>query len=310
MQIHKWDGNPISTPGWYSGMPLSAYHSKGICEGPAVSSTNLRTCWSKSPAHMYHAWCENPKAEQRKPTRAMVLGSAAHHLLLGEDNFKMKYVTTPKIYRDKVTAIEKPWNNNADYCRNWNAKQAQLGRTPVTVAEIQAIVAMARSLALEPLVNAGLLHGRVEHSGFCRDQQTGLWLKIRPDVIPTAGADFVDLKTAAEVTTPALQSSIRSYGYHQQGALIWEVCEQIGQPFSTFTLMFIETIEPHCARAVPLEEVDLGRGRQQNRVMLRQIHECLLTEHWPGPGEGDPRPLPLSGDERTRIDNRLKQAGL
>jgi hypothetical protein len=74
-------------------------------------------------------------------------------------------------------------------------------------------------------------------------------LKVRPDVIPTMTGDFVDLKTAADVTTPALQYAIRAYGYHQQGALIWEVVEQLGaeHPFAGFVLMFVETVAPWCA---------------------------------------------------------------
>jgi hypothetical protein len=43
--------------------------------------------------------------------------------------------------------------------------------------------------------------------------------------------------------------------------------------------------------------------------MLRQIAACIAAKHWPGPGEGDLRPLPLSNDERARIDARLKHEG-
>jgi hypothetical protein len=310
MTVTKWNGKPITKPGFYSGVPLETYHSKGICGGPAVSSTNLRTCWLRSPAHMFVTWAENPDAEQRAPSRSMVLGSAAHHLLLGEDNFKTKYIAQPATYRDKVTAKDKPWHNGADYCKAWNEKWLTGGRVPVTMTELKTIVAMSKSLALDPLVNDGLLRGAVECSGFALDQETGLWIKIRPDVIPASAADYVDLKTIHEVTTPALQSAIRSYGYHQQGALIWEVCDQLELPFETFVLMCIETAAPYCARAVPLTEDDLARGRLQNRAMLRKIATCLTQGHWPGPGEGDLRPLPLSHDERARIDERLKHEGM
>jgi hypothetical protein len=310
MAITPWNGKPISKPGWYSGIPIERYHSAGICKGLAVSSTNLRTCWRKSPAHMFNEWAENPDAEPRTVTRAMLLGSAAHHLLLGEDNFKLKYIAQPAVYRDKVTAVEKPWHNGAGFCKDWNETQKLKGRTPVTLAELKVIIAMSRSLALEPLVNDDLLRGEVECSGFVEDKETGLWIKIRPDVIPRTSADYVDLKTAADVTTVALQSSIRSLGYHQQGGLIWEFCEQLGLPFEAFNLMFIETAAPYCARCVPLVNDDLARGRLQNRAMLRKIATCQISKHWPGPGEGDLQPLPLGGDERARIDARLKFEGL
>ena len=312
MQIVKWSGKAITRPGWYSHVPLAKYHSADICTGPAVSSSDLRICWSKSPAHFYANWSCNPKAEERRTTRAMILGAAAHHILLGEDAYKLKFISQPEFYRDRVTAVSKAWNNNANYCRAWHEAQAKAGKTVVTLDEFQTIIAMAKSLSLEPLVNDGLLRGHVELSGFWKDDETGIWCKVRPDVVPTASGDFVDLKTANDVTTPAIQSAIRSRGYHMQGSLCWEASEILlpDRPFQMFVLMFIETAVPYCARAVPLPDDDLARGRLQNRAMLRKIAQCISANHFPGPGEGDLRALPLSIDERERIDARLKFEGL
>lgn len=310
LRITRWNGKPITKAGWYSHMPIERYHSAGVCDGPAVSSSNLRTCWLKSPAHMHAQWCENPKAVDRPVTASILLGAVAHYLLLGEENFRTKYVAQPDTYRDKVTAVEKPWNNNADYCRRWHEGQRDAGRMVTTRARLDAVVEMARSLALEPLA-PDLLRGHIECSGFVRDHETGLWLKVRPDVIPTLTGDFVDLKTTADVTSIALMSSIRSYAYHQQGALIEEVVEQLGadHPFAGFVLMFVETAAPWCSRIVPLTPADLARGRKQNRAMIRRIAVCIAERRWPGPGEGDLRELPLSDMERASIDARLRHEG-
>ena len=310
MDITPWNGKPISKPGWYSDIPIERYHAPNMCAGPSVSSSNLRTCWSQSAAHMYDAWAENPDAEQDAPTRSQIIGAAAHHLLLGEDKFDTKFVARPETYNDTKTGIEKAWNNNAHACQDWNDKQAKTGRVVVTVKELQSIVAMSESLALEPLVQEGLLRGDVETSGFFKDKQTNLWVKVRPDVIPRSGSDFVDLKTASEVTSVALMSALRSYGYHQQGALIWEACEVLGQPFTSFMLVFVETKRPFCARTSPLTDEDLALGRRQNEAMRRKIRRCMDADHWPGPGDGDTRPLPLPNDERTRINERLKFEGV
>lgn len=304
MKIRKWDGKPITESGWVSDIPIEKYHSAGICDGVAVSSSNLRTAWAKSPAHMNAEWCENPDHEPKTPTRAMILGQAAHHLFLGEDGFSTKFIAQPPEYPDKKTGLKKPWHNGSDYCKAWNDKYSD--RVIVTLKELQAIIEMSKSMAAEPLVQQGLLNGHVETSGFVKDQETGLWLKCRPDNIPTDSGDFADLKTAAEVTTPALMKTIRTFGYHQQGALIWEVCEALGQPFESFILMFIETARPFCARSSPLPDDDLARGRLQNRWALRKIRQCIDLKHFPGPGEGDTQAMPLSKDERERIDARLK----
>ena len=312
MKITRWDGKTITKPGWYSGVPIDTYHSAGICAGPAVSSSDLRTCWAKSPAHMYSKWAENPKREERASTRAMTLGGAAHHLFLGEDGFKIKFVAQPPTYRDKKTAEEKPWHNGADYCKRWNAGQEEANRVIVTLKELDVIKRMAQSLTLDPMVQNGILNGHVETSGFWIDKETGLWVKVRPDVVPNTAGDYVDLKTAAEVTTPALMYSIRSYGYQQQGGLVWEAAETLrpDAPFETFVLMFIETAAPFCARSVPLHGDDLARGRLQNRAMMRRVRACIEARHWPGPGEDDHSEMPISSDERVRIDARLKAEGV
>lgn len=311
MKVIPWNGKPIKKPGWYSGIPLERYHSKGICDGLAVSSSNLRTCARRSLAHMHASWCENPKAEQNKPTRSMILGTAAHHFLLGESKYNLAYATQPLEYRDKTTGKLKPWHNGADFCKAWVAKQEAKGLTVLMPKELLVIQAMSQSLALESIVkDAEILTGLVEHSGFARDPDTGLWLKVRPDVIPTYSGDYVDLKTTSDVTTVALQSTIRNFGYFQQGALIWEVADLLGDPFKSFNLMFVETDVPYCARRIELTMDDLGRGRQLNRLMLREITQAVNEDRWPGPGYGDDRPLPLSNDERERIDRRLKVGGL
>ena len=312
VKVVKWNGKQITKPGWYSGMPLEVYHSKDICSGPAVSSSNLRTCWAKSPAHMFSQWCENPKAEPRSPTSAMLLGAVAHHLILGEEAFSSKYVAQPETYRDPKTAVEKPWNNNARICQAWNEKQIAAGRAIAKVSMLEAVVKMSASLALQPPVVGGLLKGYVETSGFAQDRETGLWLKVRPDVIPTLQGDFADLKTTTDVTSHALQYTIRAYGYHQQGALIAEVVDQLGAgvPFQGFLLIFVETSPPYCARTVPLTGPNLELGGKMNRAMLRDIATCILNDHWPGPGEDDLRELPIANDEVARTEERLKRWGL
>jgi hypothetical protein len=304
MEVKIWDGKPITVPGWYSNVPIERYHSAGICDGIAVSSSNLRKCWTHSPAHMNAEWAENPDSEPRTPTRQMILGQAAHHLFLGEDGFSSKFIAQPAEYPDKKTGLKKPWHNGSDYCKAWNEKFSD--RVIVTLKELQAIIEMSKSMAADALVQQGLLTGHVECSGFFKDGETGLWIKVRPDVIPTDSGDFADLKTASEVVTPALMSSIRTYAYHMQGALIWETCEVLGQPFESFILMFVETSKPYCARSAPLTDDDLARGRLQNRWALRKIRQCIDLNHFPGPGEGDTAAMPLSHDERERIDARLK----
>lgn len=309
MKVTKWNGKAITKPGVYSGVPIEVYHSAEITEGPAVSSSNLRTAWNKSLFHMFAEWCFNPdrpEESETEETRYMRKGRAAHHLLLGEDAFSLQFVAQPKEYRDTKTAELKLWNNNATYCKAWNEKQREAGRTILKYQDLRDIERMARSMAINPVVAAGGLNGKVEHSMFTKDKETGLWLKWRPDVIPNDG-DYVDLKVVAEIMDISLAAGLRRYGYHMQGGLGWEVCEQLGLPFTSFVLLYVEAGYPHYTRDLPIDDEDLSRGRLLCRKMLRSIRACMDRGHWPGPGEDRTHPLRLSDEERSYIDKRLDQ---
>ena len=56
MNVIKWDGEKISRPCLVSGLPIDRYHAADICDGPSISSSGLRTIFSKSPAHF---WAES-----------------------------------------------------------------------------------------------------------------------------------------------------------------------------------------------------------------------------------------------------------
>ena len=305
MNVIKWDGKPITKNGIYSGIPLRTYHSKAICDGDSVSSSNIRTAWNESLAHMHNSWCCNPQAEPMEPTESMLLGSAAHHLILGEEDFSTHYIGQPLEYRDIKTAELKKWTYGAKPCKDWRDKQHKAGKEIVTQVQLEKIRGIARSLQLDPLVQAGSLNGLIEHSVIVKDPETGLWLRWRPDSIPTDSGNYVDLKVTAEVSDVAVRSMIRNYGYHVQGAFGWEVCDQLSMPFEDFTLLLCESVKPHCIRAVPIHDDDLARGRMQIRHTLRQIRQCIDQGVWPGPGAGDLRPMPLPQAEREAIDKRL-----
>ena len=282
MKVIAWDGNPISKPGIYSGVPISVYHSGRLCVGPSISSSGLRTIFSESEAHFWDKCPLNPDAEPMEETGSLVLGRATHHLLLGEANFVQEFALRPSTYPDDP---KKPWSGNSKECKGWLADQRKAGKTVVTPEQMEKIKGMALRLGREPLVRAGALNGLIECTMAVLDEETGVWLLARPDVIPTDSGDYVDLKTTTSVLYPDLVRTIGDYGYHQQGALV-EECHEIltGQPVGSFSLYFVETTRPYCARLVQLKSGDLQLGRQQNRNAVRRFARALSNNVWAGPG--------------------------
>jgi hypothetical protein len=290
----------ITKNGIYSGIPLDTYHEQ-LCWLPSTSSSDLRTLMSESPAHCFCTSSLNPEREEEKDTSAMALGRAAHHLLLGEDEFSTLFIARPETFAGK------DWQGNRKECREWIEKQTNAGRTVLKSDQIKAIRGMAKSLAAHPLVKSGILNGEIERSMFVLHKETQIVVKTRPDAIPTDSGDFSDLKTTSSVRFDDLQRTIAEYGYHQQAALVgWTYQQLTGRPMTSFSFVFVENKPPHCVRVVTLKDADLARGHDQNMTALRIMRRCLDSGVWPGPGdynEADFIELPTW--KQTRIDTDL-----
>ena len=304
----------ISQPGVYA-LSMADYHSD-ICDSPSISSSGLRTIWSKSPAHYFHESPYNAAAWELRVVdgvEVMVrkdaderphfsIGKAAHHLLyLGRKGFDAEFVVRPSKWKD--------WRTNE--AKEWRADQIKAGLTIITDAELEAITGMARSLGAHPLVKAGILDGSVERSLIFRDPVTGAWLKSRPDNIPHGSGLFADLKTTVSVADDDLAKSLASFGYHMQASLVGMAAEAVlNTVMEEFALVWVEKAPPHCVRVTVLTGEDLERGRMQLRRAIDQFAACVESGVWPGPG-GDRRDaeyLQLPAWAAKRIDQQLEVA--
>jgi hypothetical protein len=302
IQSIRWDGEQITQPGVYSRLPLDDYHRGDICDGPSVSSTVLRTLWDESPAH---AWAKSPLNPHRVEDTASDwknIGRAAHHLLTAEIGFADAFVVRPEMLDGEK------WHGNRKECKRWLAAQKRAGLTVLTAANVEVIKGMAISIGAFPLVQAGALNGLIERSLFWKDKETGLWLKARPDAIPSDSGDFSDIKTTGSVLYRDLQKSIADFGYNQQAALTFEGARALDIEANSFTLIWVEKKPPFCVRATQLKDDDIQRGMKQNRMALRTFADCLARGVWPGPGDerDDAEYVDMPDWRRTQIDERLK----
>lgn len=282
IKLMKWTGGSIVIPGLYANMPMSHYHTRDVCDGYSISSSGLRKIFNKSLAHYWDTSPYNPNRAEDEPSREMIIGRAAHHLMMGESNFAEFFRAAPPEVPDAKGNL-KPWSLVYNYAKEWQDARRRDGIETIFPKEIEMLMGMARAIGAHPLVKAGALNGYIEHSGFWR-HETGVWLKIRPDVIPSASGDVCDLKTTSSVQWVDLQRTIADMGYVQQFALMREGFRKLGFPFASATLLFVERNRPHCVRIVSLKPQELDRGEQMNRAALRAFVRCLKSREWPGPG--------------------------
>lgn len=295
-----YDGKPISEPGVFENVPMSKYHGPDLCDGPSISSSGLRTIFNSSLAHYWVTSPYNPNRVEEDEKEAFILGRAAHHLLLGEDDFRKHFAVRPDQWDS--------WRTNA--AKEWRAEQLLRGVTVLEPRHIEVVQGMAASLEAHPLIRAGILNGLIEQTVVWKHAETGIWLKARPDAIPSDSGDFVDLKTASSVDDDTLESTLGDFGYPVQGAVLaLGVKAVLGIEMNTFNLVFVEKKPPHCVRVVSIRPDDIAKGIEQVESSVRAFTKAMKTMDWTGPGGTQrdavylsPKPWALK-----RIDDRLAE---
>ena len=304
----RYAGGKITRNGTYAGVDIERYHRDvNLFDGFSISSSGLRTLLQR-PLEYWWTSPYNPEAAERYSSPALEFGKAAHMLLLGEEGFAERYVKRPDTYEtDK--GEWKPWSGNAKVCKEWLADQAKAGKTVITETEITHIRNMAAALSGNEAIRLGILNGRIERSIFYRDKD--IWLKARPDAIPSDSGDFVDLKTAASVDDESLSRAIFSHGYHVQAGFMRKVVRAVlgADAFTSFTFVFVEKAPPYDVRVMQLKDSDIDRGEAIAERGLALLRQCIERGRWPGYDGFDQQMsfIEMPAWAKTRIDNELQQ---
>lgn len=301
-------GEIITEPGIYD-MPIDWYHQQ-CTDGPSISSSGIRAIL-KSPAHYWRTSELNPHRVEEDDKDAFILGRAAHHLLLGEREFRKHFVVSE--FKDFRT-------NEA---KQWKAEEIAAGRTVLTEAQIERIRGMAGLLPWQKgMVNCGLkntalvasggaLSGEIERSLIFKIGN--VWVKSRPDAIPGDSNDFSDLKTvspksAAGVDDRTLALTVYDNGYFVQGAVVGMAARAVlDRQMEGFHLVFVDTGNVHAVSIKTLDEADIVRGERAVFAGVANFERCLASGIWPGPTarQTDAQRLSIPDWGRDQFDRRL-----
>lgn len=306
--IQHTPGTLVDKPGIYA-IGLTEYHGQ-CCVGPSVSSSGLRKIFdpNSSPAHFWDESSLNPNRAPQKDSEPMILGRAAHHQILEEPDFDKLFVLRPETYVDDK-GTEKAWSGNANKCKAWLERMAKAGLTVLTTVQKEKVDGMQAAIKAHPHA-LGLLRGGVELSFIWQDEETGIWIKSRPDSVPLYDATSADLKCVGSVSDKFIANAMRDRGYVQQAALVGDAFKKLlGIDLETFSFVFVEQDRPNCVRLESVHPEDYDRGWHANRAALRLIAKCLKENYWPGPENrnGDGNFFSLSQFAREQMDKRLAQ---
>jgi hypothetical protein len=261
----------ITTPGIYE-IPIADYHGNEICDTPSISSSGLKRIL-KCPLKYWHESPLNPDRVYIYK-REFEFGKAAHDLILDGAGWPDRYHILPEGFTRAAT--KKMAREIAE------AEEAEAaGKVILSHKDGAAVVAMAETIRKHPIY-AALAHGKPEQTLLWKDAETGVWLRCRPDFLPTTMHDIPDYKTCRSAHPDDFARDIDAYGYHQQAALYLDGIEAItGTKPRSFYFIAQEKDPPYIVQPIGLDEESIDWGRRLNRRAIRIFAECLSKNRWP-----------------------------
>lgn len=259
----------IAAPGIYD-LPIADHHGD-ICDGPSLSAGDIVTLASQCPAKYWVRSCLNPQRIAGERTRALDLGIAYNAMLL-EGGLEARAVVAPY---DDFRAKE---------ARDWRDEQERAGRVVLKASEHETLIAMKRAFEANPVTARALKGGTPEQSYVYKDAETGVWLKVRPDLVPDDPLSFVkDLKTALSIAPGPFGAQAWKLGYHIKAALFLDAVEQLrGERRPGVALAAQEKDPPYLSGLLLVPPEAIEKGRAEARRAIRLFAECWERKTWPG----------------------------
>lgn len=266
------------SPGVYRNVPAAEYHA-----WPFASNHRLGDL-AQSPAH-----CLDRMRHPDPPTGAMILGTAAHDLILEHHD----WVTVSDQCAHPVAnaygrcqSTGKHLKRGLWYCGvHMKADGEELGKAVLTRDSYEVLQAMDRAVNAHKEASR-LLDQRThtELSIVWKDQATGATVKMRADgVIARRDGICFDLKTTADdASRKSFEREIWNLGYYRQAALYLDGLNAAGIPCDSYCLIVVEKAAPFGVAVYEIVDEALAIGRAENAKALKIWAKCMETGIWPG----------------------------
>lgn len=273
-------GGKITAPGIYD-LPADVYHADP-CAAPSIGSSGLRMLLNECPAKFWHQHI-NPERE-RFDKDVWRIGRAAHTLLLQPDHFHAE-----------IHVLSEDCNLRTNDGKAERDEAIKAGKTVIRHDDFLAIANMVDALKAHDIAGASFVNGQPERSLFWQDEETGVWLRCRPDFLPTALRHIPDYKTAASAKPAKFIRAAYDFGYHMQAAHYLDGIEAVtGRRPDSFYFVVQEKTAPYIVTCLTLDPGAIEWGQIQNRKAIHLFADCLASDHWPG-YEADVVEMPLPG---------------
>jgi hypothetical protein len=253
----------------YKYLTSEEYHG----EKSSISRSALMD-FKKSP-RKYWANYLNPDRPAKEPTPAMEFGTAFHTFILERHLFADNYfIMPPKVLLKEV--------GREAYDEYKKAEQAaeQTKKKVLTQATHLQLLDMRTALYENPRA-AELIQGAVyESSYFWKDEESGLMVKSRPDILHKNM--YVDLKTCSDASPHAYQRDMALGGYHIQAAMVSDgVLKLTGERLLACINICVEKNYPYSIGIYIIDESAIEAGREEYKRLLIDMNACIRDNDYP-----------------------------
>lgn len=183
-------------------------------------------------------------------------GSALDALLTGDPSGK-KIVVKPATYTDDK-GVEKPWNGNANACKEWLAKNAE---NEIIDADQHAEIQAALPRAREAIEVFRRLHGADPiYQATLRGEVEGVKIQTRPDIL--IGPSVPDLKYVNSQSFASFDRQFIDSRYFLQGGLFYGLGREAGISDPLVSFLLVES------------------GTRHPRVRVAEVSREILAAGW------------------------------
>jgi exodeoxyribonuclease VIII len=223
----------------------------------------------KSPYHYWYQYLSG-EASHVEPTPALVFGELVHTLALEPHEADNRFVMAPSV--DRRTKQGK---------LVWQAFMGSVESQGLQIVKEEDLVLakkMAGRVRDNTLVDSMLEDASVEFSIYFTHATTGIQCKVRPDI--WNGGIVADLKTTADASYRAFQSSAYKYGYFLQAGMMQEALYSIGIDLEKFIFIPVEKEEPHAVGLYILDDEAISYGVKLFDDLMERVARCQEKNNW------------------------------
>lgn len=269
----------MSETGIFKGVPMNEYRKwKGV-------SKSMFSSVLKSGLHLKR-YFEKGESE----SQFMVFGNLVDTMLFEESLFAERYSFVPETYPSTVKNVttNKPWNWNANYCKEW--RDEKFAEHPdiklISSDDFYRAGKIRESILRHPEASKWLEGAQYQVSMSWVDHETGLTCKGRPDALKEER--IIDLKVTNDCHPRGFSRTMNNFLYHCQAAFYHDgyfaardlpIPETIQIPFS---FIAAEDQEPFDVVCYNIGEQSFDVGRMIYREALQRYLDIKETGEYCG----------------------------